>query len=375
MLHQRNAALMRDWHELEFSLLGPQIPPLLEPYRSQIVSYCRYYHQDAEVSLALLQLQNDAILVDLLSKTEVATNFLRIISSRLATPVLRSSPGDALCLKILTWIHQSHTKTAAIPVGFASGDVAIWPLMRVLPIYFFPGLEQGGLLFQPLHYHEFGHGLYILHKSELDELIKELQESISEALTPLSQRNDRHASELDKKRQAVVNRWFDWTQEIFCDAVGLTLGGPAYLYAFSVYCNNLSKGDLYLSLEDLERSKHPVTRLRIHLLVHRAKEMGLSEAATRVEQEWDALAGVMQIAEDYHGYYDDSLAKEVHRVIGDMLTEANPRSFLPEEITPESKPQSSDSPVTLLNHAWQVHNADPDRYSEWEKDAVKAYLG
>lgn len=378
MLNQRNVALMRDWSDLEFSLSGSQIPALLEPYRSRIVSYCRDFRLDTEVTVTLLQLQNDSILEDLLSKTQVATNFLRIISGRLATPVLRSSPGDALCLKILTWIHQSHAETASIPAAFASGDVAIWPLMRVMPVYFFPGLEQGGLLFQPLHYHEFGHGLYVLHKPEMDDLIKELQESISELLTPLSQRNDRHAGEMARRQQAIVDRWFDWAQEIFCDAVGLTIGGPAYLYAFSVYCNNLSKSDLYLTGEDLERSKHPVTWLRVRLLVYRAHEMGLSEAAIQVKQDWKALAGVMQITEDYHGYFEDSMEEEVHRVIGDMLAEASPRPFLPEEVAPggEAQPeaQPGDSPVTLLNRAWRMHNARPDRYADWEKKAVEAYL-
>ena len=378
MLDQRNAALMRDWIELESSLSGPQIPALLEPYRVRIVSYCRDFRLDTEVTLTLLRLQNDSILEDLLSKTQVATNFLRIISGRLATPVLRSSPGDALCLKILTWIHQSHAKTASIPAAFASGDVAIWPLMRVMPVYFFPGLEQGGLLFQPLHFHEFGHGLYVLHKPEMDELVKELQERISDILTPLSQRNDRHAGESAKRQQAVVNRWFDWAQEVFCDAVGLALGGPAYLYAFSVYCNNLSKSDLYLTSDDLERSKHPVTWLRIRLLVRRAREMGLPEAALRVKQEWDTLAGVMQITEDYHGYFEEEMEEEVHRVIGDMLAEAGPRPFVPEEVTlgGETQPQTQpgDSPVTLLNRAWQTHNATPDQYAVWERDAIKTYL-
>ncbi len=374
MLNHRNTALTRDWTELESSLSGSQIPVLLEPYRSRIVSYCRDYRLDAVANLALLTLQNNSILEDLLSRTQVATNFLRIISGRLATPVLRSSPRDALCLKILTWIHQSHAETASIPTAFASGDVAIWPLMRVMPVYFFPGLEQGGLLFQPLHYHEFGHGLYVLHKPEMDDLIKELQESISEILTPLSQRNDRHAGEMAKKKQIVVNRWFDWAQEVFCDAVGLTLGGPAYLYAFSVYCNSLSKSDLHLTRDDLERSKHPVTWLRIQLLVRRAQEMGLSEAALQVKQEWDALAGVMQITEDYHGYYEDAMEEEVHRIIGDMLAEASPRPFLPEEVAPEGEPQSNDNAVILLNRAWQMHNTRPDLYGDWEKKAIEVYL-
>ena len=379
-LNQRNVALLRDWTKLEASLSELQVPTLLEPYRNKLISFCRHFQTDTQASISLLALLNDSILEDLLSKTQVATQFLRIMSSRLATPVLRSSPKDTLCLKILTWIHQSHVDTVSIPVAFASGDVAILPMMRVLPVYLFPSLEQDGLLYQPLHFHEFGHGLYVLHKPEMDDLIKELQENISEVLTPRSQRNDRHAEEAAKRQQAVVGRWYDWAQEIFCDAVGLVIGGPAYLYAFSGYCNNLSRSDLYLAPEELERSKHPVTWLRIRLLVRRAEEMGLLEAASQIKQEWAALAGVMQVSEDYHGYYEDVMEEEVHRVISDMLAEANPRQFLPEEVDLNSADevapgaQSTGNPVRLLTHAWQAHNLRPDLYAEWERKAIKAYI-
>ena len=379
-LNQRNVALLSDWTKLEASLSGLPIPALLEPYRTRLVSFCLHLQKDTMDSLALLALSNDSILEDLLSRTQISTQSLRFISTRLAIPVLRSSPKDALCLKILTWIHQSHLETALIPVAFASGDVAILPMMSGLPVYLFPSLEQNGLLFQPLHFHEFGHGLYVLHKPEMDDLIKELQENIAEILAPLSQRNDRHAEEAAKRQQAVVGRWYDWAQEIFCDAVGLTIGGPAYLYAFSGYCNNLSRSDLYLPAEDLERSEHPVSWLRIKLLVRRAEELGLSEAASQVRQVWAALAGVMQVSEDYHGYYEDAMEEEVHRVITDMLAEANPRQFLLEEVglssgdEVEPDGQAIDNPVSLLTHAWRTHNSRPDLYTEWESKAIEAYL-
>jgi len=379
ILNRRNVALLRDWTDLEASLSGLQVPVLLEPYRDNLISYCRHFQSDTKANLSLLALLNDSILEDLLSKTQVATQYLRIMSSRLATPVLRSSPKDVLCLKILTWIHQAHVETASIPVAFASGEVAILPMMRALPVYLFPSLEQNGLLFQSLHFHEFGHGLYVLHKPEMDDLIKELQENISDILTPLSQRNDRHAEEAAKERQAVVGRWYDWAQEIFCDAVGLLIGGPAYLYAFSGYCSNLSRSDLYLPAEDLARTKHPVTWLRIRLLVRRAEKLGLSAAASQVRQEWAALAGVMQVSEDYHGYYEDAMEEEVYRVISDMLAEANPRHFLPEEVdlnpAGEVQPgvQTMDNPVSLLNRAWHMHNLRPDLYAEWEREAIKVF--
>lgn len=374
MLNHRNAALMRDWIELETSLSGPQIPLLLEPYRIKIVGYCQHYRLDTEVSLALLQMQNDSILEDLLSKTQVATNSLRIISNRLATPVLRASSGDALCLKILTWIHQSHAETSFIPAAFASGDVAILPMMRDMFIYFFPGLEQHGLLFQPLHYHEFGHGLYVLHKPEMDALVKDLQVSIFDMLTPLSQRNDRHAEEAAKKQKAVVNRSFLLKLLQYTENAYRYAGPPIVSPTASQKISWAQSNHLYRVSEDLERSKHPVTWLRIRLLVHRARKMGLSETALRVEREWETLARVMQIDEDYHGFYEDTMEDEVHRAINDMLAEASPREFLQEEIMSEDQVRSDDSSVTLVNQAWRIHNTQPDAYAEWEKNAIKAYL-
>jgi hypothetical protein len=47
------------------------------------------------------------------------------------------------------------------------------------------------------------------------------------ALVPASQRNDRYAREQAAQRQAIVNTWYSWAQEFFCDAVSLTIGGHA----------------------------------------------------------------------------------------------------------------------------------------------------
>ncbi len=96
----------------------------------------------------------------------------------------------------------------------------------------FPSNEQPGLLFQVLHFHEFGHLLYIYHKPELDALVKEIQAEVDEMLMPTSFRNDRHAERQAAERRAIVDTWYKWAQELLCDAVGLAIGGPAFLQAF-----------------------------------------------------------------------------------------------------------------------------------------------
>src|SRR5579859_6983951 len=192
-LRQRNAALARDCTALESALTKAAIPVLLEPYSRKMINMCLMFRGEAETNLTLLGFNSDSLLEDVLSKTRVAVYYLRLLSSRLASPVVRGGDGDQLCLKIINWMHQAHTETNALPAAFADGDVAVWPFMAVAPVYFFPSLEQRGLLYQPLHFHEFGHGLYVLHKKEMDALVKEIQQVIGDALTPLSQQNDRHS--------------------------------------------------------------------------------------------------------------------------------------------------------------------------------------
>ena len=106
----------------------------------------------------------------------------------------------------------------------------IWPFLHIAPTYFFPFLEQKGLLFQPLLFHEFGHLLYLCHKREMDDLVRELQREVEDVLTPPSQRNDRHSDIQAGQRQTIVDTWYRWAQELFCDAVGLTIEGPSFLY-------------------------------------------------------------------------------------------------------------------------------------------------
>ena len=187
-------------------------------------------------------------------------------------------------------------------------------------MYFFPCLEQGGLLYQPLHYHEFGHTLYVLYKQEMDDLIKEIQQVVSDTLLPLSQRNDPHLASRAARRDIIVNRWFDWSQELFCDAVGL------------------------------------------------------QEAADVVEAEWSTVASVILVSEDYHGYFEESMADDIHRLVGDMVLTSGCRGFLREEVSPERDPLPDDTPVVLLNRAWQISRSRPDDYPEWERRTIAKYL-
>ena len=189
-LRTRNIALATDCETMGSLLSLATIPPLLEPYRIKLVKICDDALDQARSNLALLERYGDTLLEDVLSKTRVASNDLRLLSERMAPPVLRGGEKDTLCLKILHWTHQTHPKSCSLPFAYTDGDVAVYTFIALAPIYRFPGLEQVGLLYQPLHFHEFGHVLYRLHKPEMDALIKEIQEVVERELGPMSDRGD-----------------------------------------------------------------------------------------------------------------------------------------------------------------------------------------
>ncbi len=118
-------------------------------------------------------------------------------------------------------------------MAVSNEDFSIWPVIPTM--YLLPCTAQHSLLYLPLFFHEFGHLLYALHHQEMDALVKSLQEKIADLLTPMIHLDDAMASEAVKEQQIVVEQWYEWTQELFCDAVGLTIGGSADVRAFSTY--------------------------------------------------------------------------------------------------------------------------------------------
>lgn len=369
VLQWRNLALLKDLGQLHAALSNAQIPQELQAYRACIVAVCEVQRARIEQNLRDLALGRQEILEDILSNTQGVVKLTRLISTRMASPILRALPEDRLSLTLVNWLHREHPVTASIPAGVADGDCAIWPFLHVSPVYFFPCLEQRGLLFQPLFFHEFGHLLYASHKAEMDDLVRDLQKQVAELLVPSSQRNDRYADLQGSRRQLVVDRWYRWTQELACDMIGLTIGGPSFLLAFSRYMGSLERGDFYRQSSDLEQSSHPVPWLRIKLLVERARAKGYGEVADRVCEEWQVVAQTMGIQEDYHGFYDEIIHSALVNTINDMLVEAAPRPCTPSEAEGLEIGEERNLPVSLLNQAWSVYLRDPKCYSVWESSA------
>lgn len=370
VLIEHNRRLRHSLQELRAFVEAAEIPAELEPYRALILDMCAGESAAVERNLRDLALMREEILEDVRSNTQDVITRCMALSIHFAVPILRASQADRLPLWIIGWMHAAHGETAPLAPAFADGATAVWPGMGRWPIYFLPCMDRRGLLYLALLFHELGHLLYARHEPEMDDLVKDLQRKIDRHLRPASQRNDRHAEEQARQRQVIVEGWYAWAQEFFCDAVGLIVGGPAFLYAFAAYVSRMDPDDFAPEEEEIRGSSHPVTWLRVQLLVERARTLGYEYAASYVERQWLAVAEGLAVCEDYHGCYDDTVGEALRATLEDMLVEVDPRACLPEEAAGGGECRDELTPVQILTWAWQTYIADPEHYLEWERKVL-----
>ena len=344
----------------------------LRAYIAQINNECNKLHQNVIQNLKDLELNQDNLLKDILSETELVTRHFYDLNGIRVSPILRSNNSDRLSLKFLKWMHETDPITKNIPVAVCDGDFSIYPIQPTL--YITPCVSQQGIRYFPIFFHEFGHLLYRLHQQEMDVLVYELQGAIKQILHPPTMRNDAYTEAQQKQQDVIVNTWYEWTQECFCDAVGFVMGGPAFAYLFSMYFRVLGGNEYHKSEINLAYSSHPVTWIRIHLLADRADRMGYKEVAMDLEEKWGQVAATLGVTEDYGGFYDQSFLPMIQEKIDDMLIETSAREFQESEVSDEETELTFSSPVALLNRAWRKFLDDPDGYRKWEENAITAFL-
>jgi hypothetical protein len=372
VLTAKNHWLLANLDKLEGTIAQATIPAELLPYQVSMQQACQQLRSVILQNLRDLQVGQIALAEEILSNTQAATRTLNVMSSRLAYPILRASDADRLSLRVIGWMHRQHPETQHLPPAFCDGATAVWAFD--LPIYFLPYLDRQSLLFLPLLFHEFGHVLYACHQREMDDLVGALQQAISQHILPPSSRNDQYATLQNEQHQAIVDVWYPWVQELFCDAAGFIMGGPSFLHAFSTHLRMLERGDLVQSPLNLQRSTHPVAWLRVKLLAERAAAAGFTVEAQEVNDEWMVIAQAMGVVEDYHGYYDTTIGSLVTQTVEDMLIEAAPRPCMAEEAAGGAWQDGTDSIVRLLNWAWQQYLAKSPHYKGWEAAIIQRFL-
>jgi hypothetical protein len=374
ILRQNNLDLLREINRLELALSSVSVLPELSAYHEQIIRVCEALRQLGQQNLRDLDLNKDEILPDILSQTQNLTKLFRLYDEHFASPILRSLPSDRLCLRVIAWLHANHPVTQDVPAAVSNGGFSIWPEPRLPVVYFMPSSRQHGLLYLPLFFHEFGHLLYACHELEMNNLVCELQKEIASLLKLASLSDDAYAQENARRRRTIVATWYVWTQEIFCDMVGFTIGGPCFARAFSMYLRVSGRDAFHLPERELESSRHPVTWLRIRLLADQARQKGWAAEADALENEWHKIAATMGIEEYYYGFYDDRFLPSIRKTIEDMLTEASPYQFSAKDVSSAEWDPDSSTPVHLLNRAWAIFLNDPSGYESWEEQAIARFL-
>lgn len=380
ILEERNNRLYAEIRGVFNLLANLHVSAELNPYKTQLYRHCQDIQDRIEDNLAnletyessaLAELDED-LLADVLNETSVATEQLQLVSAKLLTPLLRELPPDKLCLSVINWLHKSHLKTEGIPPVFGDGHFAIYPFQEIAPFYVVPLVEQRGLLYLPLLFHEFGHLLFFCHANKTIELVTDLQFKIEDLLIPLSRRGDKHSAEQSSRRQKIVKAWFFWAQELFCDAVGFTMAGPCFLHAFSSFFDICNTNSFYRERHLLENSKHPITSLRIKFLARRAERAGLGNIMRDIQDGWLTTESILHAEQDFHGFYSDKLGEIVEGTIDAMIRECSPRPFTTTEVGDSDLPLERHSLVYLLNQAWWTFLANPEHYSQWETDQIKS---
>jgi hypothetical protein len=373
ILRASNSDLLAEVDRLFVALKNKSVVPELATYRHYIIGACMCVREQLLSNLHDLDVDDEDILPDILSDTQRLARELGLYNQQLAGPILRGLESDRLSLRIINWLHAVHDKTKRIPAAMSNEEFGIWPSNSLPAIYFMPASAQAGLRYQPLFYHEYGHLLYACCQPEMDMLVRELQIQIAEILEPLTHRNDVYGQIEAIRRASIVLVWYSWSQEIFCDAVGLTIGGPAFLHAFNHYLRMGHRSNYYCSADELRHNTHPVTWLRIHLLAHRARSLGYAPLADTIEREWATIAGALKISEDYFGFYENEFLPIVIQTVDDMLTEAASYHFSPHE-SGDREWSSDSTPIHLVNRAWYQFKTDPDSYNQWERQTITAFL-
>jgi hypothetical protein len=310
----------------------------LTPYVGQVIQLCEALCRQAQRNLTDLGYGLDDTLNDILAATQGLTNVFEVVNTRLAAPVVRARPEDRLGLLVLRFLHDSNPMTAALPFGLSDGSFAVYPTDKIPPIYLVPTSRQTTLLYLPLLFHEFGHLLYACHKEDMDDLVKELQKIVAAALAPKSVRSRAAASRSSSFRKQVVTAWYTWAQEFYCDAVGITVGGPCFLKAFSHFFRTRSNDQYYVPRDEQLQRRHPVTWLRTKMLVDRARKYGLHTLADTVQDAWAETAVVLGIQEDYEGTWSDDFLLPLRQMLDDMIENSPPYAHQDTDVNMPAEP-------------------------------------
>ncbi len=104
LLEQNNCDLINEIEKIEFSLNQKEafLPPELKDFHRWLLSNCTALKNQLKENLADISKNQENILIDILSNTNVATRTVPKLNRFFLNPILRMSVSDHLCLKLIT---------------------------------------------------------------------------------------------------------------------------------------------------------------------------------------------------------------------------------------------------------------------------------
>jgi hypothetical protein len=363
----------RECNIIKEALTSRDIPRELQLFKDWVVALIDDIIENNNDNKYYLDLNRQGLIHTIYNRTQQNVNRLRLLAETYIPILHRHHSDDVFCLRLLDWLHQQHDKSRQKPFGLSSGGFSILPNVKHPMIYYLPASSQLNLLHFPLFFHEFGHFMYEAHNLEMNDLVKELQTKISEKIAIVHEDNTKKNEKQREKNIDIVETWFSWMQEFFCDAVGLHIGGKSYIHIFSLYLRTSGNSSFYATEENLKRSSHPVSWLRIKFLAHRAKILGLEKEATDLDRLWQEMAKLLNIKEKYHGYYEDSFFALVNQCLDDMIEEAQP-IFFKDYIQNTGNQWENMNFIELVNYAWDKYFENFEVYTGLEKQIINHFI-
>ena len=374
LLSTNNYDLLREIEISKDHIASQPIPVELQPYKDWLLRVFENLERQVGDNFHWLSLNDDDILPQVYGQVRSITNSLRVLNSKFLAPLYRYNRFDNLCLKLLKWLHDQHSQSQNCAFAVSHGEFAINSLRQhnVL-LYSLPSSSRQDIFHLPLFFHEFGHNLYACHSSEMEALSRAVQMKLQDQLgTPFQENNAKYQKDLERS-SAIIETWYSWVEELFCDAVGLCIGGASFLHTFSLYLRTDGNAAFYRPEEKLAMSSHPVSWLRVKFLAQRAKTLGLEKEAEALESDWKNLAKLLGERENYHGYYRESYNPFIMAALDDMLIEASPINFADFDRSVDTFSPEQHNFIELTNWAWRTYFKDQKHYKQAELQVVEFY--
>lgn len=361
-------------HEVELSkkiIQREDVCKELVPLKKWLTGYLKELESELSHNLYLLDLNDEDTFRNIFKQTQLITRELVFCNIRLIPSVHRYKPSDNICLKLLHWLHNQHPAMEGQPFGVSDGQFMIAASKRYPTVYYLPNSSQHILLHLPLFFHEIGHKFFDYHRLEMLDLVKEFQLRLLSFFKLPFQKNDkRYEAQAKKTKIIVVDTWINWIEELYCDAVGVRIGGASYIHAFSFYLRMSGRAAFFKTEKDLGGSSHPVPWLRVKFLARWAEQYGLTEEAKALNEEWKGLAKMQGIKEQYFGFYIADFYDDVKKCLDDMLIVSEPISFQSYDDNIESFDPTKNNFIELTNLAWRKFYGDLKGYEEWEQRMI-----